>query len=126
MSKIECDGNCLECPYPDVPQECLDAPLTWEEYRLDKVFVSPKTLQQRKVAAQQRAWYEANREKVAAQQRWIAVCRKRQGMTQTDLAARIGVAQPVISRWETGSFVANWDKLCAVLPELERYRPADK
>ena len=168
---IECNHNCLECPYPDVPEECLEAALTWDEYKeldvIDKDIINPKTAKQKavaayqkawyeankdKVAAQQKAWYEANKDKVAAQQKawyeankdrvaarkkaWyeankdkvaarqksIALARKAQGMTQSGLAAIVGVTQATVSLWETGALKANWDKLCAVLPELEAYR----
>ena len=138
---IECNHNCLECPYPDVPEECLEAALTWDEYKeldvIDKDIINPKTAKQKavaaqqkawyeankdKVAARQKAWYEANKDKVAAQQKCIALARKAQGMTQSGLAAIVGVTQATVSLWETGAVKANWDKLCAVLPELEAHR----
>ena len=138
---IECNHNCLECPYPDVPEECLEAALTWDEYKeldvIDKDIINPKTTKQKAVAAQQKAWYEANKDKVAAQQKAyreankdkvaarqksIALARKAQGMTQSGLAAIVGVTQATVSLWETGAVKANWDKLCAALPELEDYR----
>ena len=168
---IECNHNCLECPYPDVPEECLEAALTWDEYKeldvIDKDIINPKTPKQKavaarkkawyeankdkvaarqkawyeankdkvaarqkawyeankdKVAARQKAWYEANKDKVAARQKSIALARKAQGMTQSGLAAIVGVTQATVSLWETGALKANWDKLCAVLPELEAYR----
>ena len=168
---IECNHNCLECPYPDVPDECLEAALTWDEYKeldaIDKDIINPKTAKQKaaaarrkayreankdkvaarrkayckankdkvaaqqkayreankdKVAARQKAWYEANKDKVAARQKSIALARKAQGMTQSGLAAIVGVTQATVSLWETGALKANWDKLCAALPELEAYR----
>ena len=153
---IECNHNCLECPYPDVPEECLEAALTWDEYKgldvIDKDIVNPKTAKQKaaaarqrawyeankdkvaarkkayreankdKIAARQKAWYEANKDKVAARQKSIALARKAQGMTQSRLAAIVGVTQATVSLWETGALKANWDKLCAALPELEAYR----
>ena len=138
---IECNHNCLECPYPDVPEECLEAALTWDEYKeldvIDKDIINPKTAKQKAVAAQQKAWYEANKDKVAAQQKAyreankdkvaaqqksIALARKAHGMTQSGLAAIVGVTQATVSMWETGAVKANWDKLCAVLTELEAYR----
>ena len=123
---IECNHNCLECPYPDVPEECLEAALTWDEYKgldvIDKDIINPKTAKQKAVAAYQKAWYEANKDKVAAQQKSIALARKAQGMTQSGLAAIVGVTQATVSLWETGAVKANWDKLCAALPELEAYR----
>ena len=138
---IECNHNCLECPYPDVPEECLEAALTWDEYKefdvINKDIINPKTTKQKavaarqkawyeankdRVAARQKAWYEANKDKVAARQKSIALARKAQGMTQSGLAAIVGVTQATVSLWETGALKANWDKLCAVLPELEAYR----
>lgn len=123
---IECNHNCLECPYPDVPDECLEAALTWDEYKeidvIDKDIINPKTAKQKAVAAQQKAYREANKDKVAAWQKSIALARKAQGMTQSGLAAIVGVTQATVSMWETGAVKANWDKFCAVLPELEAYR----
>lgn len=124
---IECNRNCLECPYPDVPEECLEAALTWDEWReldvIDKDIINPKTAKQKAVAARQKAWYEANKDKIAAQRKSIALARKAQGMTQSGLAAIVGVTQATVSLWETGAVKANWDKLCAALPELEAHKP---
>ena len=124
---IECNHNCLKCPYPDVPEECLEAALTWDEYKaldvIDKDIINPKTAKQKAVAARQKAYREANKDRVAARQKSIALVRKAQGMTQSGLAAIVGVTRATVSLWETGAVKANWDKLCAVLPELEAYRP---
>lgn len=170
---LSCNHDCFNCPYPDVPDECLSAPLTYDEYKESRRIDSEsryeqKTNAQKKVAAQQKAWYEANREKVAAQQKenyeehreerraqqkayreankdhiyaqrksyleankkklsdkqkCIQVARKSHGMRQSDLALLLCVSQSTISMWEQGKVPANWDKPCAVLPELKEYRP---
>ena len=56
---IECNHNCLECPYPDVPDECLEAALTWDEWQeldaIDKDIINPKTAIQKAVTARQKA-----------------------------------------------------------------------
>lgn len=139
---VECNRDCLNCPYPDVPDECLEGPLSLDDYReldwLDREIIRPKTERQRKASAKQkayreanreelaakkRAYYEANREELAAQQRAIADVRRARRMTQRDLATLCGVTQPAISQWESGCLPAPWDKLCAVLPELKEYQP---
>ena len=124
---VACNRDCLNCPYPDVPDECLEGPLSLDDYReldwLDREIIRPKTERQRKASAKQRAYREANREEIAAKQRAIADVRRARRMTQRDLATLCGVSQPAVSHWESGCLPAPWDKLCAVLPELEQYRP---
>lgn len=139
---IRCDHDCLNCPYPDVPEECLSAPLTYAEYRelrrIDSELINPKTAAQKKAAARgkaryeankekeiayQNAYREANKEKLAPRQKCISEARKARHMTQADLAIMIGISRGAIAMWECGYAPANWDKLCAVLPELEEYRP---
>lgn len=125
---VECNRDCLNCPYPDVPEECLEAPLSLDDYReldwLDREIIRPKTERQKKASAKQKAYREANREEIAAKQKAIADVRRARRMTQRDLATLCGVTQPAISQWESGCLPAPWDKLCAVLPELEQYRPS--
>ena len=170
---VECNRDCLNCPYPDAPEECLEAPLSLDDYReldwLDREIIRPKTERQKKasakqkayreanreeiaakqkayyeanreeiaakqkayyeanreeIAAKRRAYREANREEIAAKQKAIADVRRARRMTQRDLATLCGVTQPAISQWESGCLPAPWDKLCAVLPELEQYRPS--
>lgn len=125
---VECNRDCLNCPYPDAPEECLEGPLSLDDYReldwLDREIIRPKTERQKKASAKQKAYYEANREEIAAKQKAIADVRRARRMTQRDLATLCGVTQPAISQWESGCLPAPWDKLCAVLPELEQYRPS--
>lgn len=67
---------------------------------------------------------EEERERLLNQQRKVLrSVRIANGLTQQKLAARIGVTDATISAWEHGRSPANWDNLCAVLPELEEYRP---
>ena len=124
---VECNHDCLNCPYPDAPEECLEGPLSLDDYReldwLDREIIRPKTERQKKASAKRRAYREANREEIAAKQKAIADVRRARRMTQRDLATLCGVTQPAISQWESGCLPAPWDKLCAVLPELEQYRP---
>lgn len=125
---VECNHDCLNCPYPDAPEECLEGPLSLDDYReldwLDREIIRPKTERQKKASAKQKAYREANREEIAAKQKAIADVRRARRMTQRDLATLCGVTQPAISQWESGCLPAPWDKLCAVLPELEQYRPS--
>ena len=140
---ISCNHDCFNCPYPDVPAECLSDSLTYDEYkesdRLDseiryerktnkekKMIARQKVCREankEKIAAWQKAWHEANRDKLADKQSCIRTVRKSHGMRQSDLAQLVGVSQRAISAWELGTLPANWDKLCAVLPELKEYRP---
>ena len=53
-------------------------------------------------AAYQKAYYEANRDKVAAAQRWIHDARVERGYTQRDLARLCGCSQPTIAMLERG------------------------
>ena len=58
--------------------------------------------EKRKVLESQRAYYEANREKVRESQRWIRDERTKRGYTQRELAQRIGSSQPSIAMLESG------------------------
>ena len=170
---LSCNHDCFNCPYPDIPPECLSDSLTYDEYkesdRLDseiryerkmnkkkKMIARQKVCREankekiaarnkayyeanqekmiawqkaynksnkEKIAAWQKAWHEANRDKLADKQSCIRTVRKSHGMRQSDLAQLVGVSQSAISAWELGTLPANWDKLCAVLPELKEYRP---
>lgn len=65
--KTVCNRDCFNCPYPDC---VLDEPMSAEEYaearEREELLKDPKA---RKLAAKQRAYYEANREELAAKQR---------------------------------------------------------
>ena len=108
---VECNHDCLNCPYPDAPEECLEGPLSLDDYReldwLDREIIRPKTERQKKASAKQKAYYEANREEIAAKrrayreanreeiaakQKAIADVRRARRMTQRDLATLCGVS----------------------------------
>ena len=97
---IECNHNCLECPYPDVPDECLEAALTWDEYKeldvIDKDIINPKTAKQKAIAAQQKAYREANKDKIAAWQK-----------------AYYEANKDKIAAWQKAYYEANKDKVAA-------------
>ena len=42
---------------------------------------------------------------------FIAAMRKEQGLTQEELGYRLGVTNKTISRWETGKYMPDIDKL---------------
>ena len=49
--------------------------------------------------------------------KFIASCRKEQGMTQAVLAEKLGISDRAISKWETGETVPDLDK-CKKLAEI--------
>lgn len=175
-AKIPCNGDCLncklsECPYPDVPQDVLDAPLTRSEYEcemwIESDLICGKKNQSEEILRKQREYRLANRDKINAKrkewgiknadrekerkkiyyeanrdwlyskkkelirknkrklcetQRKIKTAREKHGLTKKQLGDKIGVSEHTIQNWEFGYYPAKWDKLCAVLPELEEHR----
>ena len=71
-----------------------------------------------KVAASRKAYYEANREKGVAAGRRIADARRAAGYTQAALAKLLRVSQPTLSNWETGAMPPRWELRRQVLPDL--------
>ena len=127
MSKIKCDENCFECPYPDVPAKCLARPIEPWEGECVRAALNERTPADRRKRKREsnRIWAQKRRaeKRYAADQACIAEARKKRGLLQNDLAERIGINKVTLCTWEKGVAHANWDKLCAVLPELEEYRP---
>ena len=114
-----CDRNCFECRYDD----CILDELEHEDYvesaERDREMRWAEKPETKKVAAQQKAYREANREKVAAQKKALFLrCRKEHGYTQAALAALCGVSQPTISQWESGSIPYDPALVGRWLPEL--------
>lgn len=62
---IICNHDCFNCPYPDVPDECLEAPLTSEEIRT----AAEVTMRSEAKRAQWRDHYARNREQILARQK---------------------------------------------------------
>ena len=64
-----CNKDCFHCPFED----CVLDELDHEDYKelsaIESDFIVQKTDIQKKLAAYQKAYYEANREKVAAQRK---------------------------------------------------------
>lgn len=90
---FKCSDDCFQCPYPD----CVVG--------VEYVF-------------------GAERERILARQlEVLRPVRIAAGLSQRQLARRLNMNKATISSWERGKVVAKWDALCAVLPELEKYRP---
>lgn len=127
MPKIECDRDCYNCPYPDVPEECLAKPIQpWEskimqEAHNESARALKRDYRNEKRRARSRKRYAEKR--YAKEQAGIGKVRRACGMMQKELAAAAGVTPVTMCQWEKGITQANWDKLCAALPELEQYRP---
>ena len=64
-----CNRDCFNCPYPDCILEELEADDYAEQRRIEREIINPKSKRQEKLAAKNRAYYEANREKLRAYQR---------------------------------------------------------
>jgi len=64
-----CDKDCLHCKYPDCINDTLDCADYQELDWLEKEIILPKTEAQRQKAAQNKAYRDANREKIAARQK---------------------------------------------------------
>ena len=68
-------ATCEQCPYDDCTWDGV-SPEEWEASK--EADADARHAEESKKAAQQRAWYEANREKVAAQKRaWYEANREK-------------------------------------------------
>ncbi len=95
-----CDKDCFNCPYPD----CINDQMDHEDYieasaRDKELRATPKS---KKRAAQQKAYYEANREKLAAQQKVLRQLRRELGFSLKAAARILGVCAATVSNWERG------------------------
>ena len=73
----------------------------------------------RRRAEYQKAYREANRDKVAEYQKAIADARKARKWTQKELAQRLGISRSLVAQWEVGIAPANWELIFDALPELK-------
>ena len=62
-AKPVCDKDCFHCPHPDCILDALDHEDYLEAAQREREYIAPRTAQQKKVAAKQKAYREANREK---------------------------------------------------------------
>jgi len=67
MKQPPCDRDCFNCKFPDCIYDGMEYADYVEQAERDKDLA--ETPKKRKVAAQQRAYYEANKDKLAAQRR---------------------------------------------------------
>lgn len=67
MKQRPCDRDCFNCKFPDCIYDGLDYADYIEQAELDRALT--ETPKRKKVAAQRRAYREANKDKVAAQRR---------------------------------------------------------
>ena len=143
--EIVCDGNCLKCPYPDVPDQCLDKPLSASELRtavsidLQSVkhsVLDPETKLRKINEISERARVgrvagikktkpnkypesvKRNRADYGEIHSLIRAARESRGWTLRELAGTLGVSHQLIHHWEVGNQTARWDLLVPVMPEL--------
>lgn len=68
MVKV-CNRDCFNCVFDDCILEELEAEDYAEQRRIEREIVKPKSAKEKKIAAYQRAYYEANKDEIAARQR---------------------------------------------------------
>ena len=86
-----CDHDCFRCKFDD----CICDDMTPDDYAeaRERDFALTRTPEQKKIAAKQKAYYEANRDEIAAKNAEIKALRKRLKLTQTDVAMIVGVSR---------------------------------
>ena len=114
-----CDKDCLHCTQPD----CINDTMDYADYqasdRLEREIILPRTAKQRRLAARQKAYREANRDRLAAQKK-IRDRRLAAGYTQQALGDLIGVTNATICNWEKCKVPADWAKLEQVFPGITK------
>ena len=99
-----CDRDCFNCRFDD----CICDEMTAADYaesRKLQDFVQPKTMKEKSIAAKKKAYYEENRESIAAKKKGnkLRAYRIARGYTQALFAKMFGLSQATISLYETGS-----------------------
>ena len=107
-----CDHNCFECPH----QDCIADDMTAEEYR--ESVQRDRDTHLTDSIRKQRAYYEANREKIADQQRAYREARRWAGLKQKEVAAALGITQQAYSFWETGSVPSDYGTVMGAIAKL--------
>ena len=114
-----CNKDCLHCTQPD----CINDTMDYADYqasdRLEREIILPRTAKQRRLAAQQKAYYESNRDRLAAQQK-IRDRRLAAGYTQQALGDLIGVTSAAICCWEKCKVPADWAKMEQAFPGITK------
>ena len=64
-----CNRDCFNCTFDDCILDALDAEDYKEQRRIEKEILLPKSAKEKKIAAYQRAYREANKDEIAARQR---------------------------------------------------------
>ena len=112
-----CNKDCLHCTQAD----CINDTMDYADYqasdRLEREIILPRTAKQRRLAAQQKAYREANRDRLAAQKK-IRDRRLAAGYTQQALGDLIGVTNAAICNWEKCNVPADWAKLELAFPGI--------
>ena len=114
-----CNKDCLHCTQADCINDTMDYADYQEAGRLEREIIHPRTARQERVAAQQKAYYEANRDRLAAQQK-IRDRRLAAGYTQKALGDLVGVTNATICHWEKCKVPADWAKLEQVFPGITK------
>ena len=132
MGASVCTRDCFNCPFPDCVIDEMDAAERKAHRDMDKDLIADP--EKKRIAAYQKAYYEANREEIAAYKKAyyeanreenlrfgqaIRQARKAHGLTQASLGRLLSVGATSVSRYESGELAAPRDKLTELFPELQ-------
>jgi DNA-binding transcriptional regulator YiaG len=113
-----CNKDCFHCTFADCVYDGMDLDDYREAAERDRSLKdSEKSSRQRKIAAKQKAYYEANRDEIAAKQKAyreanrdenrllgsvLQKCRKAVGLPQWAVADWLSVSRQQVSHFESG------------------------